>query len=66
MKPEPMTYDDLKHALLTSPCTRFRLADAIRDFDKLDPVDAFGNAELLLRLQRLRCHELLPRETSHA
>lgn len=43
-------------AVLADPCVSFWLKDAIRALEKRDPVDAEGDAELLLAIaqQRLR------------
>ena len=44
------TYERLRDDILSSPGTRFVLADAIRAFDAKDPVDAMKDALLLAEL----------------
>ena len=53
MKP----YADLFSALINSPETSYKLQDALRAFDKRDPVDAFKDAEVLRYLMRVRLDE---------
>jgi len=50
-------YADLFRALMDSPETSYKLQDALRAFDKRDPVDAFKDAETLRYLMRVRLDE---------
>lgn len=46
------------NGLLASPCTRYKLKDAILAFDTLDPVDALHDAETLLHLMQTRVNQM--------
>ena len=52
-----MTYTETRDTLIEAQSIRFKLRDAIRDFDDMDCVDAMKDARLLLDLMEIRCYE---------
>lgn len=49
-------YQEVRDKILNDPCTHYTLANAIRAFDKMDPVDALYDAEVLLELMQSKNH----------
>lgn len=53
-----MSYNSDLEMIRTNPCARYKLKEAIEAFDKLDPVDALHDAQVLLGFCEKRCKEI--------